>query len=93
MIRQPWATKTASWATHVNRAKRVRTQFPPGCFVTVSWRWDASSAFSTRPDAIDDSFGGTVDRYDELGQMHLINERGVEFVIPCAYITNISGQS
>lgn len=89
IIRQPWAGKAVTSVMHVKRAKRLKLQYPLGCSVVVSWLWDASSAFSTRPEATDDSFGGVIEKYDEMGQMHLKNERSVVFVIPCAHITNI----
>lgn len=92
VVRQPWAGKTDGWAAHVKRARRMQREFPPDSYVTVSWRWDASSAFSTRPDAENDSFSGTIEKYDELGQMHLHGgPRRALFVIPCAHITDIRG--
>lgn len=95
VVRQPWAGKTPSgaWAAHIKRARRMQREFPPGSSVTVSWRWDAASSFSTRPDAIDDSFGGVIEKYDELGQMHLHGgPRKALFVIPCGHITDIKGE-
>lgn len=89
VIRQPWTKVSEAWAAHIKRAKRLRSQFPVGSTATVSWKWDASAAFSTRPDAVDDSFSGNIIEYDERGQMHLRNERYVLFVIPCAHITAI----
>lgn len=54
--------------------------------MSVGWHWDAAYAHSNRPDANYATFAGTVQGYSETGELHLKDERGVSFYIPCGHI-------
>lgn len=70
---------SSTYATHIKRAKKLVTSFPPGSHVVVEWVYDA--AYSRKPGERG-RVEGVVQDYDERGTIHVLGNDNAHLYLP-----------